>query len=598
MTNSPGQFYQQRLKDLAAEKQILLQKKNRLAWFRFLSIISAFVAAWQLWSAGPLLAITVFILLISLFIYFLVQDITNNESIENINRLLSVNQTEQSIINHNYFDLPDGQAHVQPLHPYSNDLDIFGRASLFQYINRTTSEQGSAVLAHWLMNTASVDVIQKKQEAAKELATDFLLRQQLQSYGMKDRITTATERKIDTWLTEKTKYIHSPLWQLLRIVLPLIALSLLALYLSGLISGGQFTPAAVLLMVVAYSISKLVSPAHAKLGKITAELSTLSSSIELIEKAGFTSPYLQQLKTVFDHHPGKASEKIKGLARILERLDYRFNFVVHIPLNTFLFWDLQQLFALEKWREVNRQQISHWFKGLAEMEAISTISTLTFNHPDWHFPSFTAEDGVFDSEELGHPLIASEKRINNSFTTKGLSQLNLITGSNMAGKSTFLRSIGVNMVLSMMGAPVCAKQLTLSPMKVMSSMRITDNLEESTSTFYAELKKLKEIIEAVNRKEKVFLLLDEILRGTNSADRHTGSKALIKQLIHHNATGVLATHDLELAKLADEFPTNIQNYHFDVQVANEELFFDYKLKRGICRSMNASILMKKIGIEL
>ncbi|MBL7747096.1 MAG: hypothetical protein JNM19_06690 [Chitinophagaceae bacterium] len=598
MTNSPGQFYQQRLKDLAAEKQILLQKKNRLAWFRFFSIISAFAAAWQLWSAGPLLAIIVFILLISLFIYFLVQDITNNENIENVNRLLSVNQTEQSIINNHYFDLPDGQEHVQALHPYSNDLDIFGRASLFQYVNRTTSEQGSAVLAHWLMNTASVDEIQQKQEAAKELVGDFLLRQQLQSYGMKDRITTATERKINTWLTEKTKYIHSPLWQLLRILLPLIALSLLALYLSGLISGGQFTPAAVLLMVVAYSISKLVSPAHAQLGKITAELSTLSSSIELIEKAGFTSPYLQQLKTVFDHHPGKASEKIKGLARILERLDYRFNFVVHIPLNTFLFWDLQQLFALEKWREQNRQEISHWFKGLAEMETISTISTLTFNHPEWHFPSFTEEEGVFDSEELGHPLIATEKRISNSFSTKGFSQLNLITGSNMAGKSTFLRSIGVNMVLAMMGAPVCAKRLTLSPMKVMSSMRITDNLEESTSTFYAELKKLKEIIEAVNRKEKVFLLLDEILRGTNSADRHTGSKALIKQLIHHDAAGVLATHDLELAKLADEFPSNIQNYHFDVQVANEELFFDYKLKRGICRSMNASILMKKIGIEL
>jgi len=598
MTNSPGQFYQQRLHDLAAEKQILLQKKNRLAWFRFLSIISAFAAAWQLWSAGPLIAIMVFVLLIALFIYFLVQDISNNETIENTNRLLSINQTEQSVINYHYFDLPGGQEHVQPLHPYSNDLDIFGRASLFQYINRTTSEQGSAVLASWLMNTAPVDEIQKKQEAAKEVATDFLLRQQLQAYGLKDRITNSTERKIDTWLTEKTKYIHSPLWQLLRIVLPLIALSALVLYLGGFISGGQFTPTAVLLMVVAYSISKLVSPAHAKLGKITAELSTLSNSIELIEKAGFTSPYLQQLKTVFDHHPGKASEKIKGLARILERLDYRFNFVVHIPLNTFLFWDLQQLFALEKWREQNLQQISHWFKGLAEMEAISTIGTLTFNHPDWCFPSFTEEEGVFDSEELGHPLIVKDKRINNSFSTKGLSQLNLITGSNMAGKSTFLRSIGINMVLAMMGAPVCAKQLTLSPMKVMSSMRITDNLEESTSTFYAELKKLKEIIEAVNRKEKVFLLLDEILRGTNSADRHTGSKALIKQLIHHNAAGLLATHDLELAKLADEFPANIRNYHFDVQVANEELFFDYKLKRGICRSMNASILMKKIGIEL
>jgi len=168
----------------------------------------------------------------------------------------------------------------------------------------------------------------------------------------------------------------------------------------------------------------------------------------------------------------------------------------------------------------------------------------------------------------------------------------------MAGKSTFLRSIGINIVLAMMGAPVCARSMTLYPTKVMSSMRIADNLEESTSTFYAELKKLKTIIEAVNRNEKIFILLDEILRGTNSLDRYTGSKALIRQLIHHKAVGMIATHDLELAKLSEEFPANIHNYHFDVQVSGDELYFDYKLKEGVCESMNASILMKKIGIEL
>jgi DNA mismatch repair ATPase MutS len=168
----------------------------------------------------------------------------------------------------------------------------------------------------------------------------------------------------------------------------------------------------------------------------------------------------------------------------------------------------------------------------------------------------------------------------------------------MAGKSTFLRSIGVNIVLAMMGAPTCSSKLNVSMMKAISSMRVNDNLEENTSTFYAELKKLKEIIDAVNNKENVFLLLDEILRGTNSADRHTGSIALIKQLIHQNAAGLIATHDLELTRLSDEFPDNLYNYHFDVQVKDEELYFDYKIKRGICTSMNASLLMKKIGIEL
>ena len=174
----------------------------------------------------------------------------------------------------------------------------------------------------------------------------------------------------------------------------------------------------------------------------------------------------------------------------------------------------------------------------------------------------------------------------------------LVTGSNMAGKSTYLRSIGVNAVLAMAGAPVCASYFSLSPVQIISSMRIADNLEESTSTFYAELKKLKTIIDKVNNKEKVFILLDEILRGTNSLDRHTGSAALIKQLIKHNAACIIATHDVELAKMKDEYPENILNYHFDVQVSNDELYFDYQLKEGICTSLNASILMKKIGIEL
>jgi len=253
---------------------------------------------------------------------------------------------------------------------------------------------------------------------------------------------------------------------------------------------------------------------------------------------------------------------------------------------------------LEKWKKQNEEHIGVWFESLAEIESLSSLANLSFNHPHWVFPVIANQPGVFVAESLGHPLIPEDKLIGSDFFTEGTGELNLITGSNMAGKSTFLRAVGVNTVLAMTGAPVCAASLTVSNTKLMSSMRVSDNLEENTSTFYAELKKLKEIIEAVNQKQNVFLLLDEILRGTNSGDRHTGSKALIKQLIHHNAAGLIATHDLELAKLADEFPGKIHNYHFDAQVSNDELYFDYKLKRGICQSMNASILMKKIGIEL
>jgi len=253
---------------------------------------------------------------------------------------------------------------------------------------------------------------------------------------------------------------------------------------------------------------------------------------------------------------------------------------------------------LESWKNSHKEKVPGWFTNLGKMEAICSVASLSFNHPNWNFPVLSNEPGMLNGDEIGHPLIDSSKRVSSSFSTSGVNQLALITGSNMAGKSTFLRSIGINIVLAMMGAPVCARSMTLHPTKVMSSMRIADNLEESTSTFYAELKKLKTIIEAVNRNETIFILLDEILRGTNSLDRYTGSKALIRQLIHHKAVGMIATHDLELAKMSEEFPANIHNYHFDVQVSGDELYFDYKLKEGVCESMNASILMKKIGIEL
>jgi DNA mismatch repair ATPase MutS len=267
-------------------------------------------------------------------------------------------------------------------------------------------------------------------------------------------------------------------------------------------------------------------------------------------------------------------------------------------LNIFLLWDLQQILQLEKWKKKNDQDVSHWFDAMARFEVLSSLGTLAFNHPDWCFPELNNTQAEFTVMQLRHPLIKPEKSVANDFSTLGSGKINIITGSNMAGKSTFLRSVGVNMILATMGAPVCATKMTVSPLKVMTSMRIKDNLEESTSTFYAELKKLKMIIDAVNNRQPVFILLDEILRGTNSLDRHTGSKALIRQLLKRDATGIVATHDLELAGMSQQFSEGIQNYYFDAALNADELYFDYRLKRGVCQNLNASILMKKIGIEL
>ena len=592
------EIYQQQIGKYNTELRKLEKRSSLLGWLRLLSMILFLLCLGLIVTKGVLAAIPLAILFITIFFFLLAKHLTVNDKTENLKRLLDINHTEVSVLNHHFTDLPDGGIFKPEHHDYADDLDIFGRASLFQYINRCTSEQGNKLFAYWLLHPASTEAIQERQEAVKELSRQVEWRQQLQSYGIANPLNTGTENKIDNWLEEPYQFINKIYWYVLRLVLPAISIALLVLHVADIIGSNIFYPAILLMLVLSLGVSKLVMPSFIKLNKITAELETLSDSVSWIEKTDFKSKLLNELKNKYVGGHARSSRTIKELKKILDRTDIRLNPLVFLPLNTFSFWDLQQILILETWKKENKEHIDDWFHSLAEMECLSSLANLSFNHVEWTFPAISGQHGKIVADSLGHPLIPKGKMVTNSFSTEGNEGLNLITGSNMAGKSTFLRSVGINIVLAMMGSAVYAKSFTVSNIKVISSMRVSDNLEENTSTFYAELKKLKAVIEAVYRNEKVFLLLDEILRGTNSADRHTGSKALIKQLIQHNAAGLIATHDLELAKLADEFPDKLHNYHFDVQVAGDELFFDYKLKRGICTSMNASILMKKIGIEL
>lgn len=596
--SNPLEAYRHQLAALDIKLALLQKRKSVFGWLRFVTLIAAFIALWKLWPLGLIVALPVFSILTGLFLFILSKDLNNNLTIENSVRLRKINETEIEILNHHFTHLPDGSNYKPETHEYANDLDIFGRASLYQYINRTNSEQGNKMFADWLLHQALPGMILQRQETVKELTPETGWRQQLQSCGIATKITIATQQRIEKWLEQPVSFSGKLLWNILKYLLPAISFSFLTLHLINILDASIFYPLILLMLAVSFAISKLIISDYLQLNRIAPELESLSESISLIEKKEFKTDLIKQLQAKYKTGLVASSESIKKLKMVLDLLDIRLNPLVYIPLNTFLFWDLQQIFTLEKWKIANKHNIRDWFGTLAEIECLSSIANLAFNHPENSFPRISNKDGVFVADSLGHPLIAKEKMVCNSFSTEGVNQMNLITGSNMAGKSTFLRSIGINIVLAMIGSTVFARSLALSPMKVLSSMRVSDNLEESTSTFYAELKKLKEVINSVYNNEKVFLLLDEILRGTNSADRHAGSKALIKQLIHHKAVGLIATHDLELAKLADEFPDKIHNYHFDVQVANDELYFDYKLKRGICQSMNASLLMKKIGIEL
>lgn len=596
--NEPELFYKQELKKLGAEENKLLKKKKLLSYQRFFFVLLSFVLLWKLWAVSIILAFIGFFVFFGLFIFTVLRDLKNKEALENIRLLKTICKKELRILKFEFQDLPDGLELCPPHHAYAQDLDLFGKASLYQYINRTCSEQGHQRLANWLLQPASIEIIKQRQEAAAAVGNSPEWAQQFRAYGIQNPVSLESEEKINDWKKDSNP-LQSKSWlKIFRFVYPVITVSSLLLFIFNIIPGSIFTFLLILYFVIAFSISKMFHAQYMRLNKIVPELETLEKSIHVISSNDFESVLFLQLKNKLSTPTQSASLYIEHLKKILARLDYRYNPIVHVPLNSFFLWDLQQIFSLEKWKSKHQHEIPLWFDALAEAEALASLGTAAFNHPGWCFPKFSEGKNVFESREMGHPLIQTAKRVDNSFSTQGAKQINLVTGSNMAGKSTFLRSVGVNIVLAMMGAPSCCKEMILSPMKVMSSMRISDNLEENTSTFYAELKKLKEIIEAVRRHEDVFILLDEILRGTNSADRHAGSIALLKQLIREDASCIVATHDLELAKLVEEYPGNFHNYHFDVQVQNEELYFDYKIKDGICQSMNASLLMKKIGIEL
>lgn len=594
----PIEYYELYIRERENALKPLRLKRKALGWLRLLSILGAGTLLWYSISSGiyPLIAVSV--LLLSVFLTALSRDLDNDKKIQNQETLIELTREEVRLQAHDQGFKKDGAELIPPAHPYAADLDILGHASLFQYLNRSESETGRLRLAHWLLHPAAASEIGERQKAVLELAGQPEWLSQLQAFGRLHPVSEKTKASVTQWIAGPLHFFPKPLFQVLRWVLPGLSLVNLLAYSLDWINANQFYSFLFLFFILSLLFSKRVMPAYVQLNKINEQLATLSYCTGHLETLETKDPLLYRHVSGLKHGEEKASRILRRLQKIMDRLDYRLNPLVFLPLNTFLFWDLQQVLALEKWKSDYKGNVLDWFRIYGDMEALASLARLRFNHPGWAMPIIREEDGLFWAKDLGHPLIPGFKRVTSSISIPAKGELALITGSNMAGKSTFLRSIGINTVLAMAGGPVCASSLVLSPWQVMSSMRISDNLEESTSTFYAELKKLKAIIEEVNKGEKVLILLDEILRGTNSADRHTGSAALIRQLIRHQATGFIATHDLELAALALEFPGLIHNYHFDVQVEGEELHFDYKLKEGICQSMNASLLMKKIGIEL
>jgi DNA mismatch repair ATPase MutS len=494
----------------------------------------------------------------------------------------------------------NGVAFVNEKHFYTADLDIFGNGSLFQFINRSATMPGIYKLAGWLNAPANKETILARQAAVQELAakpgwklnfqTRLLFALKQPSNQIKNLLTylkTSVEIK-----DEKFLWIYSSIAPFL--VLTLLILSIFypaARYATGVVLFANYRMAA--------SRNKIVKLADMIAGKIGESLKLYVFTFECIEDEEWQSGYCRQTASRIkkeDKHT--VSLKIKELSKLIGKLDNRLNMVVGFILNVIFVWDVRQIIAIERWKRTNHENLETAFDVIAEFEALISLSSLAINYPEWHFPQIADGDGyTISAKKIAHPLII-KNRVDNDYELNNTFSIDIITGSNMAGKSTFLRTIGINTVLALCGAPVCADMMTVSVITMVSYMRIKDSLNESTSTFKAELDRLQMLLAAVENEPKVFFLIDEMLRGTNSVDKYLGSKAVIEQLISKKGVGMVATHDLQIAQLEQKHPDYVRNFYFDIQVVNGEMLFDYKMKHGECKTFNASLLLKQIGINV
>jgi DNA mismatch repair ATPase MutS len=342
--------------------------------------------------------------------------------------------------------------------------------------------------------------------------------------------------------------------------------------------------------------TKKVNQIHNQLSRKFDSIEKYRSLISLIESEPLNATILNNLKDNFKNSKEGASKDIQKLKKHVDTLDARMNIIVALLLNGIILWDINVMQNIEKWRTEHKSNFLKWINVIGEFDAFISIALYAYNNPNYAYPEVYNDSFIMQAENIGHPLINKNVLVKNNYHIEGLPKIDLLTGANMAGKSTFLRTIGVNLTLAMIGAPVCASKFRFTPILLFTSLRTNDSLQENESFFYAELKRLHLLIQHYKNKERVFFLLDEILKGTNSKDQHAGSEALIEKIIKLKGCGIVATHDVELSKLRLTHPDAIRNLCFEITINDDKLNFDYKIKEGVCSTMNASYLMKKMEI--
>lgn len=517
-----------------------------------------------------------------------------------VETLLKLNEEELKGLDYDFSAFDGAADKISGAHAFSLDLDLFGNRSLFQSLNRTVTGFGRERLADWFSHplTEKREIV-KRQEAIRELAELSTLRQHFYVTG-KIRQDAQDTRDydihfMDPLLRREPTFADSLPWKLLIRAVPALWIGLGIAYSLGWVGGSLLNIYFLITLVIAYARAKEINALYATVNKMESIFNRYAKLLRCVEEENFQSEELKELCGPLANERELASHAIKRLSSYIGGLDQRFS-LAGIIFNILYLRDTRHALLLERWIRTYADRFPLWFDALARFDALSSLGGFAFNHPEYSYPEITDSYFRMEGKALGHPLLDRKVCVKNDIDIRQSPWFLIITGANMAGKSTYLRTIGVNYLLACVGAPVCAASLTVYPAQLVTSLRTSDSLTSHESYFFAELKRLKMIIDRLQNGEKLFIILDEILKGTNSVDKQKGSLALMKQLIAYRACGIIATHDLVLGTLEKEFPEQIRNYRFEADIQDEELSFSYQLREGIAQNMNAYFLMKKMGI--
>jgi hypothetical protein len=568
-----------------------------LSALRLVTFIGGFVLAWYGFTISATAGIIFLITAIAIFLYLLRSYSVHSLRKGYLANLGLININEAKSLEGDFSMFKDGSSFACSSHDFSYDLDIFGASSLFQYLNRTCTGYGSEVLADWLSDPYIItSSLTERQKTIAEICDRHSWRQSFIATGMNKSLDKDQISGLTKWLTKESAITSSVFRKAMIWVLPSLTLISLILMTAGLLHYSVFVAFLILNSFIIFFNLKRSTAIHEELTGRFRFLSSLGQLLELIENESFDSIIINKMKAGIREGNRSAVLSLKELSRIIRAFDSRLNIIVGFVLNGLLLWDLHCIRRLGKWKTVNCEQFPLWLDMLGQVDAFISLGNYAYNNPAFIFPSLSDKGIPFYARQMGHQLIDPASRVCNDFILPGKGNICIISGANMAGKSTFLRSVAVNYIIAMAGAPVCATEFYFTPVRLFTSMRTTDSLSTGESYFYAELKRLRLLEEKLSAGENIFFILDEILKGTNSEDKSQGSRLFISRVISLGGTGLIATHDTSLGTMEKDYPGIIINKCIEVDIDGENISFDYKLRDGIASKKNAVLLMRQMGI--